>query len=210
MAFTAASLAQDNLVKGWVSSNIRKTFSNAYGDLQSSIETIANTDPKDVQTLVASLLKLFESYHQIALAQSRRSFSWALVGSGIGLAFFGAAVVMAAISGLTLATVIPLMSGTIVELLAGIVFHLYGRTTTQLSSFYSGLEKLQRYILANSLCESLDGPERNTARAELIREISRPATSSTTQENLKTERRPLASRSSSRIKLPSASPPATS
>jgi len=70
--------------------------------------------------------------------------------------------------------VIPLLSGAIVEIVAGIVFMLYGKTTSQLSSFHSRLEVLQRYLLANSLCESLDGDERNKARAALIQEISRP------------------------------------
>jgi hypothetical protein len=32
---------------------------------------------------------------------------------------------------------------------------------------------LQRYLLANSICESLDGEARNAARAALVQEISR-------------------------------------
>ena len=41
-----------------------------------------------------------------------------------------------------------------------------------LTAFHSRLEVLQRYLLANSICESLDGEARNTACAELIKEIS--------------------------------------
>jgi hypothetical protein len=73
---------------------------------------------------------------------------------------------------------VPLVSGAVVEVVSGLVFYLYGKTSSQLSAFHSRLEVLQRYLLANSICESLDGEARNTARAALIQEISRgqPAT----------------------------------
>jgi hypothetical protein len=142
--------------------------------IRDSIERIGAANPANVQQIAASQLELLVGYHQIALAQSRRSFFWALVGSGIGLIFFVAAVAFALVTGIALAALIPLLSGAIVEIVAGIVFVLYGKTTEQLSSFHSRLEVLQRYLLANSLCEALDGDERNKARAALIQEISRP------------------------------------
>jgi hypothetical protein len=45
------------------------------------------------EPIVPSPRAAASSYHQIALAQSSRSFFWALIGSGIGLALFAAAVV---------------------------------------------------------------------------------------------------------------------
>jgi hypothetical protein len=111
--------------------------------------------------------------------QSRRSFCWALIGSGAGLSLFIVAVGFSLLSGLSLASVVPLVSGAVVEAISGLVFYLYGKTSSQLSAFHSRLEVLQRYLLANSICESLDdGEVRNTARAALIQEISRgqPAT----------------------------------
>ena len=113
-------------------------------------------------------------YHQSALAQSRRIFFWALVGSGVGLIFFLAAVAFALATGSALAALISLLSGATVEIVAAIVFGLCGKTTVQLSSFHSRLEVLQRYILANSVCEALDGDDRNKSRAALIQAISRP------------------------------------
>jgi len=136
--------------------------------IRDSIQRIGAADPANVQLIAASQLELLAGYHQIALAQSRRIFFWALVGSGVGLIFFVAAVAFAA-----LPTGIAFLSGATVEIVAGIVFVLYGKTTAQLSSFQSRLELLQRYLLANSLCEALDGDDRNKARAALIKEISR-------------------------------------
>jgi hypothetical protein len=140
-----------------------------------AIKRIGTVNPANVQQIAASQLELLAGYHQIALAQSRRSFFWALVGSGIGLTFFITAVAFALATGTALAAIVPLLSGAVVEVVAGIVFVLYGKTTTQLSSFHRRLEVLQRYLLANSLCEALDGEERNKARAALIQEISRPS-----------------------------------
>ena len=136
--------------------------------IRDSIQRIGAADPADVQLIATSQLELLAGYHQIALAQSRRIFFWALVGSGVGLIFFVAAVAFA------LPTGIAFLSGATVEIVAGIVFVLYGKATAQLSSFHSRLEVLQRYLLANSLCEALDGDDRNKARAALIQEISRP------------------------------------
>jgi hypothetical protein len=57
--------------------------------------------------------------------------------------------------------------------MAGVVFYLYGKTTSQLGDFHGRLEALQRYLLANSICESLQGEGKEAARTELIREIAR-------------------------------------
>jgi hypothetical protein len=88
------------------------------------------------------------------------------------VAFFAGAVVFALLSTVTAASV-PLIAGAIVEVISGVMFYLYGKTSSQLSAFHTSLEVLQRYLLANSICENLDGEARNTARAALIQEISR-------------------------------------
>jgi hypothetical protein len=135
--------------------------------VRDSIRRIGATDPANVQMIASAQLELIAGYHQIALAQSRRIFFWALVGSGVGLIFLLAAVAHA------FPTEIAFLSGAIVEIVAGIVFVLYGKTIPQLNTFQRRLDDLQRYILANSLCEALDGDERNKARAALIQEITR-------------------------------------
>jgi hypothetical protein len=142
--------------------------------IRDSIQRIGAADPANVQLIAASQLELLAGYHEIALAQSRRIFFWALVGSGVGLIFFFAAVAFALATGSAVAALISLLSGATVEIVAGIVFGLCGKIAVQLSSFHSRLEVLQRYILANSVCEALDGDDRNKSRAALIQAISRP------------------------------------
>jgi hypothetical protein len=43
-----------------------------------SIERLSSADTKNVQQIAVSQLELLAAYHQVALAQSRRSFFWAL------------------------------------------------------------------------------------------------------------------------------------
>ena len=67
---------------------------------------------------------------------------------------------------------IPAIGGIVVEVLAGFVFFLYGRTILQLDAFYQRLETLQRYLVANSMCETLTDEAKEKARTELIRQMA--------------------------------------
>jgi hypothetical protein len=156
-------LAVETWVRGVLGSiRVGRTEDNIVRD---SIQRIGTADPANFQLIAALQMEMLAGDRQIALAQSRRIFFWALVGSGVGLIFFVAGVVNT--------SEIAVFSGAIVEIVAGIIFVLYGKAIAQLSSFHSRLENLKRYLLANSLCESLDGDERNKARAALIQDITR-------------------------------------
>jgi hypothetical protein len=86
------------------------------------------------------------------------------------------AVVFALKTGLALSAIVPSLAGAIVQVVADIVFGLYRTTTSQLSGFSKSLEMLQRYLLAYSICERIDGAEQNKARAALVQEIAQPQT----------------------------------
>lgn len=60
-------------------------------DIITIIDNVAKASPNDVQAIAANQIGLLLTYHEIVLAQSRRSFAWALIGAGMGLAFFMAA-----------------------------------------------------------------------------------------------------------------------
>jgi hypothetical protein len=97
----------------------------------------------------------------------------------LGIARLGGRVLLfviavgVALGGLRLASIVPLIAGAVVNVISGIVFVLYSRASTQLSAFYTRLDVLQRYLLANSICESLTEEQKDKSRAELIGEISR-------------------------------------
>jgi hypothetical protein len=142
--------------------------------IKTALIGLSTANKGDVQQIAASQVALMLRYHEMALAQSRRSFNWALIGAGVGMLFFMTAAGLAIHDTRnTAAVVVPVISGAVVEVVSGIVFFLYGKTSVQLSDFHSRLEALQRYLLANSICEALHGEEQNKARAELIREIAK-------------------------------------
>jgi hypothetical protein len=136
------------------------------------VKNVASARPDDVQAVAANQIGLLLGYHQIVQAQSRRSFDWALIGAGTGLAFFIVAAGFTIWTGKAVEAIIPAVAGAVVEVIAGVVFFLYGKTTSQMGEFHSRLERLQLYLVANSMCESLS-EQRETTRSELIREIAR-------------------------------------
>jgi hypothetical protein len=76
---------------------------------------------------------------------------------------FAVAVMFSLVNGLSLASIVPLIAGAVVNVVSGVVFYLYGQTTLQLSACHGRLEVLQRYLLANSICEHLSETERDKA-----------------------------------------------
>lgn len=143
--------------------------------LMKPLEMIANADPTKVQEVVIAQLALMTAYHTIVLDQARRSFKWALIAAGVGFGFFVLAVVYVMMSqpGRDI-SIISLISGALIEVIAGINFYLYGKTAGQMAEFQSRLDSTQRFLLANSVCESLEGEAKAQARvslSELLREV---------------------------------------
>jgi hypothetical protein len=137
-----------------------------------AVDRLSKAETRDVQEIAASQIQLLLSYYRLVLDQAKKSFRWALVAAGIGLAFFIAAVGFIIYRNAESAAIISVVSGAVVEVISAINFYLYSKTAGHLTDFHGKLEATQRYLLANSICESLDGPSKQTARAELVRAIA--------------------------------------
>ena len=70
------------------------------------------------------------------------------------------------------APLVSALAGGIVEVVAGLNFWLYGRTAVQLNAFHQRLERMQRFLVANSVSASLTGEKREAALLDLIKVIS--------------------------------------
>lgn len=136
------------------------------------LDRLSKADRDDVQEIAASQIELLSAYHNLVLDQARRSFRWALVAAGVGLAFFLGAVGFLLLRELQNVAVVSLISGALIEVISGINFYLYGKTSVQLADFQTRLDVTQRFLLANSICESLEGDYKQKARSELIRTIA--------------------------------------
>lgn len=137
-----------------------------------AVERLSKADPSKIQEIAASQIELLAIYHNLVLDQARRSFRWALLAAGVGFGFFMAAVGFLLLKQPQNASVISLISGALVEVISAINFYLYGKMSTQLSDFQIRLDKTQRFLLANSVCEGLEGDIRQQTRAELVRAIA--------------------------------------
>jgi hypothetical protein len=137
-----------------------------------AIEDVASVDPTNIQEVAASQLALSNSYYGSVLAQARQSFRSAVAAASLGFVFFLAAIAIALVRSDLDASVISALGGAIVEAIAGLNFWLYSRTAAQLDSFHQRLERMQRFLLANSVCLNIQGDERATTMARLVSTIS--------------------------------------
>ena len=140
--------------------------------LEEILEQLSNTDADEVTKVAASQLEIMNSYHYLVQKQAERSFFWALVAAGVGLVFFIIALSLALFTQIEHVAIISVSSGAIVEVLSAINFYLYEKTSSQLTKFYAHLDITQRFILANSVCEGLEGKVKQQTRAELVLAIS--------------------------------------
>jgi hypothetical protein len=150
-------------------------------DLDQIVDQIAEADPGDVQQVASGQIRLLINYYGTALGQAQRSFTWALVAAGVGLAFLLAAVVFLLVTPFQPVAVVSVISGALVEVIAGVNFILYSKTTAQLAAYHNRLDQTQRFLLANSICESLEGEVKNTTRAALVAKIANQAQTSDPQ-----------------------------
>jgi HEAT repeat protein len=143
---------------------------------------LSETDPGDVQRIAASQIVLLDSYYNAVLGQATTSFKWALVAAGIGLLFFLGAIAFLLTKQPNSIATVSIIGGAIVETIAGINFMLYGKTTAQLAHFHHRLDQTQRFLLANSICESLDGDVKYESRRQLVTVIATLGLESSSQQ----------------------------
>ncbi len=163
----------DNLASG----RIRE-----YGGVSGNINTgsgvvnyytaVTSPTPSDVQKIAAAQIGLLTEYYNAVLFQAKDSYNSARTVAVIGSAIFMVSVIVLLATGLQSVAVIGTIGGAIVEAISGLQFYLYSKTSSQLSAFHTRLARLQNFLLANSICESLTDPAKSDARTELIKTIS--------------------------------------
>src|SRR5260370_30704765 len=142
---------------------------SSYAIRQQAVQDVAKADPNNIQELAASQLSIINSYYQSGLQQSQQSFKWSLIWGGVGLVFLIAAVGFLLFRQPTEVAFASGIGGAFMEVFAGTYLYLYKHASDQLAAFRVSLESTQRLLLANSMCEKLEGEVEQTTRAELIR-----------------------------------------
>ena len=142
-----------------------------YHAAEKAAERLSEIPKDDVKGTAASQIELLSRFYDLSLSQAQRSFRWALVASMVGLAFFLAAICFMLWVNKETANV-ALIGGGIIQFISGINFYLYNKTIAQLTLFQGRLETTQRFLLANSLTESLGDDYRDKTRAQLINQLA--------------------------------------
>lgn len=154
----------DNLV------NVRQ--SSVVGATEKALKHLSDAPKDDVTAIASSQIELLARFYDLSLSQAGRSFRWALIASMVGLVFFVLAIVFMVWRESGQLATITMIGGALIEFIAGVNFYLYGKTLSQLSLFQGRLEVTQRFLLANSLCESLGEAWRDPTRTRLINQLT--------------------------------------
>jgi len=136
-----------------------------------ALEGVSRADPTNIQQVAATQLALSNAYYENVLTQANMSFKAARAAAIVGLAFFLSAVVLAVATKQVTAPLVSAVGGSVVEVVAGLNFWLFGKTAVQLNSFHQRLERMQRYLVANSVASGLSEDHRDEALSQLIAAI---------------------------------------
>lgn len=135
---------------------------------QQAVQEVAKADPNNIQEVAASLLSITNSYYESGLHQSKRSFNWSLIWGAVGLGFLIACIGFLLIRQPAEVAVASGAIGAAVGAFASRYQSLYKLASNQLAEFRVSMERTQQLLLANSICEMLEGEVKQTKRAELI------------------------------------------
>ena len=150
-----------------ITANVRKKITIYEQKQHSQIMKIAQAKPEDIQEIAASQIAIISNFNESVLHQAQQSFTSALLAAIIGLLFFIAAVSFLLVQEPQGLATVSIISGALVEVIAGINFYLYGKASDQFSTFHDRLDRVQQFLLANSMCESLTENLKSETRAEI-------------------------------------------
>ncbi len=136
------------------------------------IEQIAQANPANIQEVAATQLPIGNRYYESVLEQSQHSFLAALVLSIVGTLLIFASIIFLLIRQPPNISYVSLVGGVVLDVIGGLNFYLYGRASALLLTFQPPLDRIGRFLLANSVCENLDGDLKNTTRAKLVEIIA--------------------------------------
>ena len=109
---------------------------------------------------------------ELTTSQSRQSFFLACIVGLIGLALIIAAVLIGLFTDKVIVSAISGASGISFEVLAGFILQLYKQASVQLATFHQSIDDMHRFLVANSICESLEEKKEDT-RSALVLDIAR-------------------------------------
>jgi len=134
--------------------DVDSELSPPLADIARSCSKMAEIDLKDTQKVAALVMATSLKYYGVVLDQAQQSFRSALWIAAVATLFFIYScwlVMNGKVGGAT----VSMIAGMLIQVISGINFYLYSRTARQFAGFHICLERMDRYLLANSYCENL-------------------------------------------------------
>jgi hypothetical protein len=152
--------------------SLLKRRAPSLADLIVDCNQIANAAPGDTNRIASLLQSMMLRYYQDVRYQALQSF-WSALGAAIvGLAFFVYATAHAMSGAGQLGSIVGMMGGALSQFIAGVNFFLYFKASRQFASFHICLERTNRFLLANTMCDNLGSSARDDTRRKLIKIIA--------------------------------------
>lgn len=152
----------------------KRRASHTLEALKRSCDEVAQMNPADTHKMAAMLSEMSLNYYQDVRHQAQQSFMAAIGAAllGTGLFLYAAWSAMGGAAKVE-ATFVSLIGGAVIQVISGINFYLYNRAARQFAMFHICLERTNRFLLANTLCENMEDPIRKDCmRGELVRVVA--------------------------------------
>lgn len=142
-------------------------------ELYKECHRLEKLQTNETHRMAALFFKMSIRYYADVRRQAQQSFYSALGAAIVGVAFFIWAVSSFSASSPGSAKALSTIAATLTQVIAGINFYLYGKTAKQFFAFHTCLERIDRFMLANSLCENLSSSaKKDEMRSELLRTVA--------------------------------------
>jgi len=132
---------------------------------------IANTGLGDTNRLYSTLQQQANGYYKEACSRARNSFRLAQIFASLGTTYVGY-IGYVCLNGKDASrnqVVFHAFAAVLISAISSLNFFLYKRSIGQFELFHVCLERLNRYLMANSVSENIEDLEkRDKARAELV------------------------------------------
>ena len=148
----------------------QRTLHGPLGDIQAACAELAAMDIVRTHAVAALLQRMMLGYYVDIRRQTKASLNVAIATGLLGVALFVTGVAAPNLTGMRNSGQVPywLIAAAVVEVIAVICFLSYSRASRRLGVFHLGLERTNRFILADALCQQLDEYQKNGARMRLV------------------------------------------
>jgi hypothetical protein len=138
--------------------------------LRKSCQQLATAPVGDTRQFACLFSQMNLRYYSDVLSQATNSFRFALGAAVAGVAFFIFAAWQMYRS--DKGGWISLIAGGLLQVISGTCFHLYGKASDQFATFHICLDRANRFVLANTICENLGDRVKDDTRAYLVKAIT--------------------------------------